>query len=275
MQYIRQIKQNLDSAMIADYYNIIRELKNIEQNKFKDETAFFRKLNRLKRILILSNNRYHQRAQNIPPIKFPHDLPISAKKQNIIDSIKNNQVTIITGEPGSEKTTQIPKMCLAVGYGLRGMIGLTQPRRIAAVSIAQRIAAECGEECGKSIAYKIRFEEKSSTEPLIKVMNDGILLAETVKDRRLLAYDTIIVDEAHERSLNIDFILGYLRTLLAKRKDLKLIITSATIDTEKFSEAFNNAPVIKVSGRMYPVEVRYRPVDPVKEEKGEATYIDE
>jgi ATP-dependent helicase HrpA len=261
--------------MIADYYNITRELKNIEQNKFKDDTTSFKKLNRLKRILTLSNKRYHQRAQNIPPLRFPQDLPISAKKQDIIDSIKNNQVTIITGETGSGKTTQIPKMCLAAGYGLRGMIGLTQPRRIAAVSIAQRIAAECGEECGKSIAYKIRFEEKTSAEPLIKVMTDGILLAETVKDRDLLAYDTIIVDEAHERSLNIDFILGYLRTLLLKRKDLKVIITSATIDTAKFSEAFDNAPVIKVSGRMYPVEVRYRPVDPVKEEKGETTYIDE
>jgi len=275
MQYIRQIRQNLDSAMIADYYNITRELKNIEQDKFKDETAFFRKLNRLKRILTLSTKRYHQRSQNIPHLKFPPDLPISAKKQNIIDSIKNNQITIITGETGSGKTTQIPKMCLAAGRGLRGIIGLTQPRRIAAVSIAQRIAVEIGEECGKSIAYKIRFDEKTSSEPLIKVMTDGILLAETVKDRNLLAYDTIIMDEAHERSLNIDFILGYLRTLLLKRKDLKLIITSATIDTEKFSEAFNNAPVIKVSGRMYPVEVRYRPVDPVKEENGETTYIDE
>ncbi|MGA2780752.1 MAG: ATP-dependent RNA helicase HrpA [Smithella sp.] len=275
IQYIRQIRQTLDSVMIADYYNITRELKNIEQNKFKDEAASFRKLNRLKIILTLSNKRYHQRSQSIPNINFPPDLPISAKKQNIIDSIKNNQVIIITGETGSGKTTQIPKMCLAAGCGLRGIIGLTQPRRIAAVSIAQRIAAECGEECGKSIAYKIRFEEKTSSEPLIKVMTDGILLAETVKDRNLLAYDTIIVDEAHERSLNIDFILGYLRTLLAKRKDLKLIITSATIDTEKFSEAFNNAPVIKVSGRMYPVEIRYRPVDPVKEENGETTYIDE
>ena len=275
IQYIRQIRQNLDSAMIADYYNINRELKNIEQNKFKDKTVFFRKINRLKGILTLSNKRYQQRAQNIPPLKYPQDLPISAKKRDIIDSIKNNQVTIITGETGSGKTTQIPKMCLAAGRGLRGIIGLTQPRRIAAVSIAQRIASECGEECGKSIAYKIRFEEKTSSEPLIKVMTDGILLTETVKDRRLLAYDTIIVDEAHERSLNIDFILGYLRTLLAERKDLKVIITSATIDTEKFSKAFNNAPIIKVSGRMYPVEVRYRPLDPVKEEKGETTYIDE
>ncbi|PKN39283.1 MAG: hypothetical protein CVU62_03560 [Deltaproteobacteria bacterium HGW-Deltaproteobacteria-2] len=274
-QYIRQIKQSLDRAMIADYYNIIRELKYIEQNKFKDETVFFKKINRLKRIVFLSNKRYLARAQNIPPLRFPHELPISAKRQEIIDGIKKHQVTIITGETGSGKTTQIPKMCLAAGCGRRGIIGLTQPRRIAATSIAQRIAAECGKECGKSIAYKIRFEEKTSAEPLIKVMTDGILLAETVKDRDLLAYDTIIVDEAHERSLNIDFILGYLRTLLTKRKDLKVIITSATIDTAKFSEAFDNAPVIKVSGRMYPVEVRYRPVDPVKEEKGETTYIDE
>jgi ATP-dependent helicase HrpA len=274
-QHIRQIKQSLDHVMIADYYSIVRELKYIEQNKFKDETAFFKKINRLKRIVFLSNKRYLARAQNIPSLQYPPQLPISSKRHDIIDSIKKHQVTIITGETGSGKTTQIPKMCLAAGCGLRGIIGLTQPRRIAAVSIAQRIAAECGEECGKSIAYKIRFEEKSSTEPLIKVMTDGILLAETVKDRNLLAYDTIIVDEAHERSLNIDFILGYLRTLLTKRKDLKVIITSATIDTAKFSEAFNNAPVIKVSGRMYPVEVRYRPVDPVKEEKGETTYIDE
>jgi ATP-dependent helicase HrpA len=275
IQYIRQIKQTIDYAMIADYYNIIRELKDIEQNKFKDVTTSFKKLNKLKRILTLSNKRYHQRSRSIPPLKYPQDLPILVKKQEIIDGIKNNQVIIITGETGSGKTTQIPKMCLAAGCGLRGVIGLTQPRRIAAISIAQRIAAELGEQCGKSIAYKIRFEEKSSTEPLIKVMTDGILLAETVRDRNLLAYDTIIVDEAHERSLNIDFILGYLRTLFSKRKDLKLIITSATIDTAKFSEAFNNAPVIKVSGRTYPVEVRYHPVDPVKEEKGETTYIDE
>ena len=275
IQYIRQIKQNLNYAMIADYYNINRELKDIEKNNFKDSTAVLNKLKRIERILTLSSKRYSARKLSIPPINYPQSLPISVKKQEIIDGIRNNQVIIITGETGSGKTTQIPKMCLAAGCGLRGMIGLTQPRRIAAVSIAQRIASELGEECGKSIAYKIRFEEKSSTEPLIKVMTDGILLAETVRDRNLLAYDTIIVDEAHERSLNIDFILGYLRTLLAKRKDLKLIITSATIDTAKFSEVFNKAPVIKVSGRMYPVEVRYQPVDPIKEEKGETTYIDE
>jgi len=261
--------------MIADYYNIVRQLKSIEDHRAGDEKSVFRKLGHLKRIAGISSTRYRSRKQNAPAVRFPQNLPIIAKKRDIVECIKNHQVTIITGETGSGKTTQIPKMCLAAGLGLRGMIGLTQPRRLAAVSIAQRIASELGEECGQSVAYKIRFEEKSSAEPFIKVMTDGILLTETVRDRDLLAYDTLIVDEAHERSLNIDFILGYLRTLLSKRKDLKVIITSATIDTEKFSEAFNNAPVIKVSGRMYPVEVRYRPVDPAKEEKGETTYIDE
>ncbi|HQP40622.1 MAG TPA: ATP-dependent RNA helicase HrpA [Smithella sp.] len=274
-QDIRQIRQNLDSVMIADFYNIVRQLKNIEAHGARDEKSAFRKLGYLKRIADLSTTRYRGRKQNSPAVQFPQNLPIITKKREIIESIQKHQVTIITGETGSGKTTQIPKMCLAAGLGLRGMIGLTQPRRLAAVSIAQRIASELGEECGQSVAYKIRFEEKSSAEPFIKVMTDGILLAETVRNRDLLAYDTIIVDEAHERSLNIDFILGYLRTLLSRRKDLKVIITSATIDTEKFSEAFNKAPVIKVSGRMYPVEVRYRPVDPDKEEKGETTYIDE
>ncbi|MCE5210262.1 MAG: ATP-dependent RNA helicase HrpA [Deltaproteobacteria bacterium] len=274
-QDIRQIRQNLDSVMIADYYNIVRQLKSIEVHKAGDEKSVFRKLGYLKRIVGISSTRYSGRKKNAPAVQFPQNLPIIAKKREIIESIQKHQVTIITGETGSGKTTQIPKMCLAAGLGLRGMIGLTQPRRLAAVSIAQRIASELGEECGRSVAYKIRFEEKSSAEPLIKVMTDGILLTETVRDRDLLAYDTLIVDEAHERSLNIDFILGYLRTLLARRKDLKVIITSATIDTEKFSEAFNHAPVIKVSGRMFPVEVRYRPLDPVKEEKGETTYIDE
>ncbi len=272
---IRQIRQGLDSVMIADYYNIVSHLKSIEGHKAGDEKSVFRKLGYLKRIAGISSTRYRSRKQNTPAVQFSQNLPIIAKKREIIESVQKNQVTIITGETGSGKTTQIPKMCIAAGLGLRGLIGLTQPRRIAAISIAQRIASELGEECGQSVAYKIRFEEKSSAEPFIKVMTDGILLTETVKDRDLLAYDTLIVDEAHERSLNIDFILGYLRTLLVRRKDLKVIITSATIDTEKFSEAFNKAPVIKVSGRMYPVEVRYRPLDPEKEEKGETTYVDE
>jgi len=275
LQFIRQVKKRLDQVMAEDYPFLVRDISDIEKHKTQDKKAFFKTLNRIHRRFEASRQRYERRRQSVPSVTFPRELPISAKRKEIIESIQKHQVTIITGETGSGKTTQIPKMCLAAGLGLRGMIGLTQPRRLAAVSIGQRIASELGEECGQSVTYKIRFEEKASVEPLIKVMTDGILLAETVHDRELLAYDAVIVDEAHERSLNIDFILGYLRTLLVRRKDLKVIITSATMDTEKFSEAFNNAPVIKVSGRMYPVEVRYRPVDPDKEEKGETTYIDE
>jgi len=229
----------------------------------------------LRRRWELSHSRMLARDAGVPELSFPSELPITARRDAIIDAVRRHPAVVITGETGSGKTTQIPKMCLAAGQGRRGLIGLTQPRRIAAVSIAQRIAQELGESCGRSVAYKIRFDEKSSAEPLIKVMTDGILLAETVSDRDLLAYDTLIVDEAHERSLNIDFLLGYLRTLLARRNDLKVIVTSATIDTEKFAASFGGAPVIEVSGRMYPVEVRYRPIDPVREEKGETTYVDE
>lgn len=275
-QYIQQINKNIDRTMAVDYYMIRQTLDSIKRDKtVNGSAASLKKMLYLQKRVNYSLKRREERARNIPPLRFPNELPITGKKSEIIAAIAKSQVVIITGETGSGKTTQIPKMCLAAGRGLRGMIGLTQPRRIAATSIAARIAAEMGEPCGKSVAYKIRFEEKTSAEPLVKVMTDGILLAETVGDPLLLAYDTIIVDEAHERSLNIDFILGFLRTLLEKRKDLKLIITSATIDTAKFSDAFEQAPVIEVSGRMYPVEVRYQPVDPVKEENGEATYVDE
>ncbi len=275
-QHIHQINKDINQAMAADYYAISRAMEEINRNlNIAKPAVSFKKLLYLQNKVQHSQRRFQLRAGSVPPLRFPKDLPISGKKNEIIAAIQKNQVVIITGETGSGKTTQIPKMCLAAGCGLRGMIGLTQPRRIAATSIAARIAAEVGEPCGKSIAYKIRFEEKTSAEPLIKVMTDGILLAETVSDQLLLAYDTIIVDEAHERSLNIDFILGFLRTLLVRRKDLKLIITSATIDTAKFSGAFSNAPIIEVSGRMFPVDVRYSPVDPVAEENGEATYVDE
>ncbi|PKN74716.1 MAG: ATP-dependent RNA helicase HrpA [Deltaproteobacteria bacterium HGW-Deltaproteobacteria-10] len=275
-QHIYQINKDINQAMAADYYTISRAMEEIKRNINIDNPAVsLKKLLSLQKKVQYSRQRFQLRTGSVPHFRFPKDLPISGKKNEIIAAIQKNQVVIITGETGSGKTTQIPKMCLAAGCGLRGMIGLTQPRRIAATSIAARIAAEIGEPCGKSVAYKIRFEEKTSAEPLIKVMTDGILLAETVSDQLLLAYDTIIVDEAHERSLNIDFILGFLRTLLVRRKDLKLIITSATIDTAKFSGAFSNAPIIEVSGRMFPVDVRYSPVDPVAEENGEATYVDE
>jgi ATP-dependent helicase HrpA len=193
-------------------------------------------------------------------ITYPKGLPITEKREEIINKIRDNQVIILSGETGSGKTTQIPKFCLEAGCGQKGkIIGCTQPRRIAALSVSSRIAEELNVPLGDLVGYKIRFDEKTSSKTKIKLMTDGVLLAEAQGDRLLRRYDTIIVDEAHERSLNIDFLLGILRGLVKKRKDLKIIITSATIDTEKFSRAFEEAPIIEVSGRTFPVEVRYRP----------------
>ncbi|MDC7224875.1 MAG: ATP-dependent RNA helicase HrpA, partial [Spirochaetales bacterium] len=193
-------------------------------------------------------------------ITYPQNLPITAKREEIISLIRENQVVVLAGETGSGKTTQIPKFCLEAGLGQKGkIIGCTQPRRLAAVSVASRIGEELKSDVGGLVGYKIRFEEKLSSQTRVKMMTDGVLLAETQSDRLLSQYDCIIVDEAHERSLNIDFLLGVLRMLIKKRHDLKIIITSATIDTKKFSEAFDKAPIIEVSGRTFPVEVRYRP----------------
>jgi ATP-dependent helicase HrpA len=207
-------------------------------------------------------------------VTFPETLPITSKRDQIVRLIKENQVVIVSGETGCGKSTQIPKMCLQAGRGIAGRIGCTQPRRIAAITIAHRIAEELGEGIGRSVGYKIRFREKSSQQAFIKIMTDGMLLAETQGDPQLYEYDTLIIDEAHERTLNIDFILGILRTLLPRRPELKVIITSATLDTEKFSLAFGQAPVINVEGRAYPVEVEYLPVDPDLEDAGELTYVD-
>jgi len=196
----------------------------------------------------------------VPTITYPDDLPVAARKDDIAAAIRDHQVIIVSGETGSGKTTQLPKICLELGRGVEGMIGHTQPRRIAARSVAERIAEELKTELGTAVGYQVRFTDHSSSSTLVKVMTDGILLAEMQRDRDLRRYDTIIIDEAHERSLNIDFILGYLKQLLPRRPDLKVIITSATIDPQRFSKHFNNAPIIEVSGRTYPVEVRYRPL---------------
>lgn len=215
-----------------------------------------------------AEDNFQNIKNSIPKITFDENLPINTKRDEIKDLIINNQVVIIAGETGSGKTTQIPKICLEAGRGLKGEIACTQPRRIAAVSVSERIAEELGQSIGDSVGYKIRFGEKRSKNTVVKIMTDGILLAETLSDKYLDSYDTIIIDEAHERSLNIDFILGFLSNLIKKRKDLKLIITSATIDTEKFSKAFDNAPIIEVSGRMYPVETIYLPPE-VSDNKNE------
>ncbi len=196
----------------------------------------------------------------VPGICYPPELPVSQLKDEIAEVIRDSQVVIIAGETGSGKTTQLPKICLELGRGAGGQIGHTQPRRIAARTVAERITHELGTELGATVGYKVRFADKSSDDTMVKVMTDGILLAEMQRDRRLLRYDTLIIDEAHERSLNIDFILGYLKQLLPSRPDLKVIITSATIDPDRFSKQFWDAPVIEVSGRTYPVEVRYRPL---------------
>src|SRR5713226_5626057 len=222
--------------------------------------------------------RVEARRGAVPAISYPPELPVSQLKDKIAEVIRDHQVVIIAGETGSGKTTQLPKICLELGRGVTGQIGHTQPRRIAARAVAERIAQELGTELGTSVGYKVRFADTSSDDTMVKVMTDGILLAEMQRDRQLLRYDTLIIDEAHERSLNIDFILGYLKRLLPSRPDLKVIITSATIDPDRFSTHFGgggsgqqsagggsgqqsaDAPVIEVSGRTYPVDVRYRPL---------------
>ncbi len=214
---------------------------------------------------------YQRRAQTTPAITLDDALPIAREGETIIELIRSHQVVVIAGETGSGKTTQLPKLCLAAGRGNAGMIGCTQPRRIAARAVATRVAQELNSELGSIVGYQVRFTDKVSDASRIKFMTDGILLAEIASDRWLSRYDTLIVDEAHERSLNIDFLLGYLKTLLHKRPDLKLIVTSATIDTGRFSAHFDNAPVVSVEGRTFPVEVRYRPLEGQGEQAGERT----
>ncbi len=221
-----------------------------------------------------SHEIYQKRLQNLPKPTYDDSLPVVAKHDDILATIAANQVTIICGETGSGKTTQIPKICLELGRGAAGLIGHTQPRRLAARSVAERIAEELQTPIGQAVGYKVRFNDNTSRDASIKLMTDGILLAETQTDRFLTAYDTIIIDEAHERSLNIDFLLGYLKQLLPSRPDLKIIITSATIDAERFSKHFNNAPVIEVSGRTFPVEILYRPINQLDEDEAEIEIAD-
>ncbi|GAA2571248.1 MULTISPECIES: ATP-dependent RNA helicase HrpA [Streptomyces] len=208
-----------------------------------------------------AEERMAERRVRVPEVRYPEQLPVSQKKDAIAEAIRDHQVVIVAGETGSGKTTQIPKICLELGRGVRGMIGHTQPRRIAARTVAERVAEELQTPLGEAVGWKVRFTDQVNPDAtFVKLMTDGILLAEIQTDRELRAYDTIIIDEAHERSLNIDFLLGYLAQLLPKRPDLKVVITSATIDPERFSRHFGDAPIIEVSGRTYPVEVRYRPL---------------
>ncbi len=264
METLKQIHSLAPKAMERDQYTITQGLKSIRLGKTRTGQPIKNKANFTKSLLrrTLDSVAERQRRADAVPADLGYDdqLPITAKKDEIVSAIRENPVVIISGETGSGKTTQIPKFCLEAGRGRGGFIGCTQPRRIAAINVAKRIAQELKQPMGLSVGYKIRFDDKTAPNAHIKLMTDGILLAETQTDRFLTQYDTLIVDEAHERSLNIDFTLGILRRLVKQRRDLKLIITSATIDTEKFSKAFDGAPIIEVSGRMFPVDVQYRPI---------------
>ncbi|MEC3914605.1 ATP-dependent RNA helicase HrpA [Nocardia sp. CDC160] len=251
----RELRSRLADLSIRDEYRLRRRLDKARGGDLTD----------LESEIDAAQRRVDARRAAVPTIRYPEQLPVSARRDDIAKAIAENQVVIVAGETGSGKTTQLPKICLELGRGIRGTIGHTQPRRLAARTVAERIAEELGTELGDVVGYTVRFTDQASDRTLVKLMTDGILLAEIQRDRLLRRYDTIIIDEAHERSLNIDFLLGYLKQLLPKRPDLKIVITSATIDPELFARHFSDengtpAPIVEVSGRSYPVEIRYRPL---------------
>ncbi|MEM8593579.1 MAG: ATP-dependent RNA helicase HrpA [Pseudomonadota bacterium] len=257
------LHNRMDALMTRDQFSVSKRIQALRHELTRDasndtlESRIAQLEARCERSWALVKTRQTAR----PAIDYPTDLPISIRRDDIAKAIAQHQVVIVAGETGSGKTTQLPKICLELGRGVHGLIGHTQPRRIAAHSVANRIADELHTPLGECVGYQVRFKDHTNERTLVKLMTDGILLAEIKHDRFLSRYDTLIIDEAHERSLNIDFIMGYLKKILPKRPDLKVIITSATIDLERFSAHFNNAPVIEVSGRSYPVTTIYRPMD--------------
>ena len=253
---LKALSAALALCMTADQHLLRRRLSDMQRRTVVDEGQ----LAQLAAEVAKSQQRRAARLASLPQVSFPAELPVVERYDDIEQAIVAHQVVIVCGETGSGKTTQLPKICLALGRGVAGLIGHTQPRRIAARSVAARIAEELQTPLGDQVGYKVRFSDRTSPASFIKVMTDGILLAESQHDRFLNQYDTLIIDEAHERSLNIDFLLGYLKQLITKRHDLKVIVTSATIDPERLSHHFNDAPIIEVSGRTYPVEIRYRPL---------------
>ncbi|MGH3580519.1 MAG: helicase-related protein, partial [Mycobacterium sp.] len=247
---VAELRARLDDLTFRDAARLGRRLKNLRGAPPENLVAQF----------AAAEGLIATRRAAVPTISYP-DLPVSQHRDELAHVIGANQVVVVAGATGSGKTTQLPKICLELGRGIRGTIGHTQPRRLAARTVAQRIADELHVPLGGAVGYTVRFTDQADDSTLVKLMTDGILLAEIQRDRRLLRYDTIIIDEAHERSLNIDFLLGYLRELLPRRPDLKVIVTSATIDPGRFSKHFSDAPIVEVSGRTYPVEIRYRPLE--------------
>ena len=266
MSPLEQLETQISQAMIADRPRLRNALRGIEAAARDGKPPEQQRLARLEEDLRRSIGRCEARQKTVPKLTFDADLPISARREDIAAAIRDHQVVIVCGETGSGKSTQLPKICLDMGRGVAGLIGHTQPRRIAARSVAARIAEEIGSPLGRDVGYKVRFSESIGPQSYIKLMTDGILLAETQSDPHFDHYDTIILDEAHERSLNVDFLIGYLKRLLTRRPDLRLIITSATIDAARFaghySTAAGPAPVVEVSGRTYPVDVLWRPMEP-------------
>ncbi|MFI7282999.1 ATP-dependent RNA helicase HrpA [Micromonospora chersina] len=269
---VRDLHRRLSALMFRDQRRLQRRLDGVR--KLRDPQRRESALAEIAADVDRAEARLAARRAAVPTVTYPAQLPVSERKDDIAAAIRDHQVVIVAGETGSGKTTQLPKICLELGRGVTGLIGHTQPRRLAARTVADRIAEELGTELGDVVGYKVRFTDQVGDNSLVKLMTDGILLAELQTDRMLRQYDTLIIDEAHERSLNIDFILGYLRQLLPRRPDLKVVITSATIETDRFAKHFadaegNPAPVVEVSGRTYPVEVRYRPLVEVTEAEEE------
>ncbi|MBI5449850.1 MAG: ATP-dependent RNA helicase HrpA [Gammaproteobacteria bacterium] len=264
---IARLQDTLPGCMLRERYLLLPRIAELRQ-RLQRQQPLERALARIEHEIQASQQQRAQRLAGLPRPEYPADLPVVQQRQQISAAIAGHQVVVICGETGSGKTTQLAKICLELGRGVEGMIGHTQPRRIAARNVAQRIADELKLPFGRAVGYKVRFSDQTHKDSYIKLMTDGVLLAELQSDRLLTHYDTLIIDEAHERSLNIDFLLGYLRQLLPRRPDLKLIITSATIDVERFASHFDQAPVIEVSGRAFPVEIRYRPLQVDDAEQG-------
>jgi len=258
-EQLERLLHSFDECLARDIPAFARQLAVLER-RIQRGQAVDQGINKLHTGTVRSIHCVDQRRDNAPVPRYPLALPVVEKREHIRDTISKHPVVILCGETGSGKTTQLPKICLEMGRGVRGKIGHTQPRRIAARSLAARIAEELDSPLGEHVGYKVRFQDRIQAHSYVKVMTDGILLAEIQSDPELREYDTLIIDEAHERSLNIDFLLGYLQRLLPRRPDLKLIITSATIDPQRFSSHFDEAPIIEVSGRTWPIEIRYRPV---------------
>jgi ATP-dependent helicase HrpA len=254
------LRRRLPGLMLQDRRRLERRIDRARRTTERDRRD--RALAALEPEVTAAEQRLRRRRDGVPALSYPEQLPVSRRRDDIAAAIRDHQVVVVAGETGSGKTTQLPKICLELGRGVRGMIGHTQPRRLAARTVAERVSEEVDRPLGEAVGYQVRFTDRVGDDTLVKLMTDGILLNEIQRDRSLRGYDTLIIDEAHERSLNIDFILGYLKQLLPRRPDLKVVITSATIDPHRFARHFDDAPVVEVSGRTYPVEIRYRPLVP-------------